>query len=150
MISSEKMSFWSLSWETFKNRRGYFYSGWGWCRAWTWGWQSNCCSLHSSYQLGQQGSYSRWGGLPVPLVLLALVVVVGDGCGAGPPPGPPAPPPGGTGAAILNTQCNNKLNPTLLVDSWSIESSPYCLCKHHGCLYAFVGLWIASNHGRLL
>ena len=27
---------------------------------------------------------------------------------------------GGMGAAILKTQCNNKLNPTLLVDNWLI------------------------------
>ena len=73
-----------------------------------------------------------------------------SGGGASPPPGPPAPPPGGTGAAISNTQCNNKLNPTLLVNSWSIELSPYCLCKHLGHLYAFVGLWIASDPGHLL
>ena len=34
---------------------------------------------------------------------------------AGPPAGLPPLPPGGTGAAILNAQCNNKLNLTLLV-----------------------------------
>ena len=39
----------------------------------------------------------------------------GSGGGeAGPPAGLPLPP-GGTGAAILNAQCNNKLNLTLLV-----------------------------------
>ena len=37
------------------------------------------------------------------------------GGGAGPPAGLPPLPPGGTGAAILNAQCNNKLNLTLLV-----------------------------------
>ena len=36
------------------------------------------------------------------------------GGGAGPPAGLPLPP-GGTGAAISNAQCNNKLNLTLLV-----------------------------------
>ena len=45
------------------------------------------------------------------------------GGGASPPPGPPAPPPGGTGAAISKTQCNNKLNLTLLIDNWLIEST---------------------------
>ena len=40
----------------------------------------------------------------------------GDGSGgAGSPAGLPPLPPGGTGAAILNAQCNNKLNLTLLV-----------------------------------
>ena len=64
----------------------------------------------------------------------------GRGGGAGPPPRPPAQPPGGTGAAISNTQCNNKLNPTLLVDSRSIELSPYSLYKHLSRLCAFIGL----------
>ena len=46
----------------------------------------------------------------------------GGGSGrAGPPPGPPPLPPGGTGAAILKTQHNNKLNLTLLVDNWLID-----------------------------
>ena len=39
----------------------------------------------------------------------------GSGGGAGPPTGLPPLPPGGTGAAISNAQCNNKLNLTLLV-----------------------------------
>ena len=39
----------------------------------------------------------------------------GDGGGAGPPAGLPPLPPGRTGVAISNTQCNNKLNLTLLV-----------------------------------
>ena len=72
------------------------------------------------------------------------------GDGAGPPPRPLAPPPGGTGAAISNTQCNNKLNPTLLVNSQSIELSPYFLYKRLGCLCAFIGLQIASDPGHLL
>ena len=42
----------------------------------------------------------------------------GGGGGTAPPPAPPAG--GGMGAAISKTQCNNKLNPTLLVDNWSI------------------------------
>ena len=74
----------------------------------------------------------------------------GGGGASPPPPGPPAPPPGGTGAAISNTQCNNKLNPTLLVDNQSIGLSLYCLCRHLSHLYAFIGLWIASDPGRLL
>ena len=61
----------------------------------------------------------------------------GGGGGAGPPPGPPAPPPGGTGESISNTQCNNGLNPTLVVDNWSFY---YCLCKHPGHLQTIVGL----------
>ena len=156
MLALRKMSFWSLSWETFKNRRGYFYSGWGWCWAWTWSWQSSCCSLHGSYQLGQQGSSSRWGawrpgGPASPTGPTGPGGGGGRGSGgAGPPPGPPAPPPGGTGAAISNTQCNNKLNPTLLVDSQSIESSLYCLYKCLGHLYTFIGLWTASDPGHLL
>ena len=45
----------------------------------------------------------------------------GGGGGTAPPPTPPAlPPGGGMGAAISKTQCNNKLNPTLLVDNWLI------------------------------
>ena len=39
----------------------------------------------------------------------------GGGGGAGPPAGLPPLPLGGTGAAISNAQCNNKLNLTLLV-----------------------------------
>ena len=50
----------------------------------------------------------------------------GRGGGASPPPGPLAPPPGGTGAAISNTQYNNGLDPTLVVDNWSFY---YGLCK---------------------
>ena len=74
----------------------------------------------------------------------------GGGGGASPPPRPLAPPPGGTGAAISNTQCNSRLNPTLLVDSQSIELSPYFLYKHHSCLCTFIGLQIASDPGCLL
>ena len=37
----------------------------------------------------------------------------GSGGGAGPPAGLPPLPPGRTGAAILNAQCNNKLNLTI-------------------------------------
>ena len=70
----------------------------------------------------------------------------GVGGGTGPPPRPPAPPPGGTGAAISNTQCNNRLNPTLVVDNWSFY---YCLCKCLGHLQTIVGLQIASNFGCL-
>ena len=45
----------------------------------------------------------------------------GPGMGGGGTAPPPAPPPGdGMGAAISKTQCNNKLNPTLLVNNWSI------------------------------
>ena len=70
----------------------------------------------------------------------------GGGGGAGSPPRPPAPPPGGTGAAISNTQCNNRLNPTLIVDNWSFY---YCLCKHPGRLQTIVGLQITSDFGHL-
>ena len=45
----------------------------------------------------------------------------GGSGGTAPSPALSAPPPGGgMGAAISKTQCNNKLNPTLLVDNWSI------------------------------
>ena len=70
----------------------------------------------------------------------------GGGGGAGPPPGPPAPPPGGTDAAISNTQCNNRLNPTLVVDNWSFY---YCLGKRPGRLQTIVDLRIASDFGCL-
>ena len=70
----------------------------------------------------------------------------GGSGGAGPSPRPLAPPPGGTGAAISNTQCNNRLNPTLVVDNWSFY---YCLCKHLGRLQTIVGLQIASDFGHL-
>ena len=148
------MSFWSLSWETFKNRR-YFYSGWRWCWAWTWSQQSSHCSLHSSYQLGQQGSSSRWGAWGACQSHWSYWPRWWQWWWWGQwwsqsSPGPPAPPPGGTGAAISNTQCNNKLNPTLLVNNQLIELSPYCLCKRLGHLYAFVGLQIASDPGHLL
>ena len=63
------------------------------------------------------GSLEGPGDLLVLPALAVLVVVVGGGGGGGPPPRPPAPPPGGTGAAIANTQCNNGLNPTLVVDN---------------------------------
>ena len=64
----------------------------------------------------------------------------GGGGGAGPPPGLPAQPPGGMGAAISNTQCNNQLNPTLLVNSQPTELPPYFLFKCLGRLCAFIGL----------
>ena len=71
-----------------------------------------------------------------------VVVVVGTS----PPPGPPPPPPGGTGAAISNTQCNDKLNLTLFIDNGLI----YPLYKHPGCLHTLECLWITSDLGRLL
>ena len=49
----------------------------------------------------------------------------GGGGGGGitaPPPALPAPPPGGgMGVAISKTQYNNELNPTLVVDNWSMS-----------------------------
>ena len=49
----------------------------------------------------------------------------GGGGGGGitaPPPALPAPPlGGGMGAAISKTQYNNELNPTLVVDNWSMS-----------------------------
>ena len=142
------MSFWSLSWETFQNRRrrpGANNPATAACIAAT-SW-ANRVALAGGGPGGPAsptgptgpGSPSGGGGGGG-----------GGSGGAGPPPGPPAPLPGGTGAAISSTQCNNKLSPTLLIDNRSIESSPYCLCKHLGHLYAFVGLWIASNPGCLL
>ena len=74
----------------------------------------------------------------------------GGGGGAGPPPRSLAPLPGGTGAAISNTQCNSRLNSTLLVNSQSIELPPYFLYKHLGDLCAFIYFQIASDPGRLL
>ena len=119
VISSEEVSFWSLSWKTLKNRR-YFYSRWGWCQAWAWGWQFSHCGLHSSYHLGQQSGSSRWGAWgsagPTGPGGPGGGSGGGGGDGASPPPGPPPPPLGGTGAAISKTQCNNKLTLTLLVD----------------------------------
>ena len=45
----------------------------------------------------------------------------GGGGGGGITAPPPAPPPGGgMGVAISKTQCNNELNPTLVVDNWSM------------------------------
>ena len=73
---------------------------------------SSCCSLHGSYHLCQQGCSSRWG----PWWTCGPARPMGSsGGGAGPPAGLPPLPPGGTGAAISNAQCNNKLNLTLLV-----------------------------------
>ena len=46
----------------------------------------------------------------------------GGSGGASPPPGPPPLPLGGTGAAISNTQCSSRLNLTLLVNNWSIDT----------------------------
>ena len=61
-------------------------------------------------------------GLLVLLVLPVLTILVRGGGGSGGTGPPPAlPPGGGTGAAISKTQFNSKLNPTLLVDNWSIE-----------------------------
>ena len=46
---------------------------------------------------------------------------MGGGGGGPASPAPPAPPlGGGIGAAISKPQCNNKLNPTLLVNNWSL------------------------------
>ena len=46
----------------------------------------------------------------------------GGGGAAGPPPGLPPLAPGETGVAISNTQCNSRLNLTLLVDMWLINT----------------------------
>ena len=48
---------------------------------------------------------------------------MGGGRGTAPPSAPPAPPEGGMSIAISKTQCNNKLNPTLLVDFIASQSS---------------------------
>ena len=54
------------------------------------------------------------------------------------PPAPPAPPPGGgIGAAISNTQCNNKLNLTLLVDNRLFN---YCTIAYASILVACMPL----------
>ena len=62
-----------------------------------------------------------------PAGLISPAGPTGPGIGGGgttPPPAPPVPPApspgGGIGAAISKTQCNNKSNPTLLVDNWSL------------------------------
>ena len=150
VISSEKVSFWSLSWETFKNKRGYFYSGWGGAGPGPGPGAGNPATSACIAATSWAKKVAPAGGGPAsPTGPTGPGSPSGSG-GASPPPGPPAPPPSGTGAAISNIQCNNKLNPTLLVDSQSVESSPYCLCKCLGHLYAFVGLWIASDPGRLL
>ena len=79
----------------------------------------------------------------------------GGGGGASPPSGPLAPSPGGTGAAISNTQCNNKLNPTLLINSQSIKLSPYLLPIQASwslvCPYRLTNLkrpWSSSSVGE--
>ena len=124
VISSEKMSFWSLSWETFKDRRGYLYLGGGGagpgpgagnlaaaaCIATT-NWASRAAPAG-----GGPGGPRGPAGPTGPTGLGGLGGGGGDG-GAGPPLRPLAPPPGGTGAAISNTQCNNGLNPTLATDN---------------------------------
>ena len=147
VIGSEKMSFWSLSWETFKDRRDIFTLGGGGagpgpgagnpataaCIAAT-NWANKAAPVGGS-PAGPTDPGSPGGGGGG-----------GGGGGAGPPPRPPAPPPSGTGAAISNTQCNNRLNPTLVVDNWSFY---YCLCKHPGCLQTIVDLQIASDFGCL-
>ena len=117
------MGFWSFSWKTLKDKGRYFHCRWGWCQtSWTWGWQSSCCSLHSSYHLHQQSGSSGWGpGEPGGPAGPTAPGGGGDG-GAGPPPGLPPLPLGGTGAAISNTQCSNRLNLTLLVKMWSIDT----------------------------
>ena len=93
--------------------------------------------------MGQQGGSSRWEawGPAGPTGPTGPGGPGGGGSGGGgggasPPTGPLTPPP--------------EYNPTLLVDSRLIELSPYCLCKHLGHLYAFVGLQIASDPGCLL
>ena len=54
-----------------------------------------------------------------------------------PPPGPTPPSPGGTGAAISNTQCSSRLNLTLLVNTWSINTQ---LMQASGSLVCFYRL----------
>ena len=62
----------------------------------------------------------------------------GGGGGTAPPPALPAPPSGGeTGAAISKTQCNNKLNPTLLVDIIANQSGQFLVNWMGGCLVPF-------------
>ena len=46
----------------------------------------------------------------------------GGSGGAGPPPRLPSLPPGGTGVAILNIQHSSRLNLTLMVDTWLIDT----------------------------
>ena len=153
------MSFWSLSWETFKIGGDIFTLGGGGagpgpgagnpatvaCIAAT-NWASRADLVgggpggprEPASPTGPTGPGGPGGG-------------GSGGGGAGPPPGPPAPPPGGTGAAISNTQCNNGLSPTLVVDNWSFY---YCLYKSwllaYYCRLAFMGLQIASDPGHLL
>ena len=139
------MSFWSLAWETFKIGGDIFTLDGGGagpgpgnpaaaaCIAAT-NWASRAAPVGGgpggpggpAGPTGPTGPGGPDGG--------------GEGGGAGPPPGPLAPPPGGTGAAISNTQCNNKLNPTLLVNSQPTELPPYFLFKRPGRLCAFIGL----------
>ena len=121
------MSFRSLSWETFKDRRGYLYPGWGGagpglgagnpataaCIAAT-NWASRAALVGGGLG-GPRGPASPTG--PTGPGGPSGGSGGGGGGGSGPPPRPLAPPPGGTGAAISNTQCNNRLDPTLVVDN---------------------------------
>ena len=118
------MGFWSFSWKTLKDRGRYFHSRQGWCQtSWTWGWQSCiaatiCASRAAPAGGGPSGSAGPTGhGGPG-----------GGSGGASPPPGLPPLPLGGTGVAISNTQCSSRLNLTLLVDTWSIDTQLSTAC----------------------
>ena len=146
------MSFWSLSWETFKIGGDIFTLGGGGTRpgpgagspaavaciaATNWANRVAPAGGEPSRPGGPAGSTGPTGpGGPSG----GGGGDGGGGGGASPPPGPPAPPPGGTGAAISNTQCNNKLNPTLLVDStvpllsMQVSWLFVCLCRLMDCI----------------
>ena len=73
----------------------------------------------------QQGSTHKWGpgGPGSPTGPGGPGGGGGGGSGGGGPPSRPPPLPlGGTGVAISNTQCSSRLNLTLLVDMWLIDT----------------------------
>ena len=120
------MGFWPLAWSTLENGRGQFYSGW--------------------WRYGPPGPGV---GIPVAATCMAATIwasraalagmgpggpggpagptgPAGPGMGSGGGGGDIVPPPapslgGGMGAATSKTQCNNELNPTLVVDNWSMS-----------------------------
>ena len=125
------MSFWSFAWKTLKNWRGNFTLGGGGAGPPGPGTGIPAASACMAATIWANKVAPAGGGPGGPAGPTSPAGPTGPGMGGSgggggtaPPPTPPAPPApplgGGMGAAILKTQCNNKLNPALLVDNWSI------------------------------
>ena len=122
------MSFWSFSWKTLKDRGRYFHSRWGGARPPAPGAGNPAAAACMAATICANRAAPAVGGPGGPASPTDPTHPGGPGGGGGggggvsPPPGPPPLPLGGTGVAILNTQHSSRLNLTLLVDNWLIDT----------------------------